>query len=268
MSTGPFKPDNNRVEGLRWILLIIGLLIVGGIYYFGTRRDRAQARAERQQAADPASDPVPRADPAQRSAEPLDENLERELNRLGQLINEDWQPGSPGDAGAHPQAAAPAQEPEGAPVDLPSNPDKIVTLLLLYRGGGQLNGREIAEAAEKVGLTFGDHHIYHRVQTGDGHQSPIFSMANVVNPGTFDRDRPDHQNTPGVCLFLTLPNQLSALDAWDAMLAAGRRLSELLDIELLDENQSSLSRQRTASIREEMREYDRTHSFEPRPGTQ
>jgi len=41
------------------------------------------------------------------------------------------------------------------------------------------------------------------------------------------------------------------------MLATGQRLADILNTELVDETQSTLSRQRTMSIREEMREYDR-----------
>ena len=56
---------------------------------------------------------------------------------------------------------------------------------------------------------------------------------------------------------LTLPNQMSALDAWDTMQAAGRRLADLLDAELLDDSQSSLTHQCIAHTRDQMREYDR-----------
>ena len=63
--------------------------------------------------------------------------------------------------------------------------------------------------------------------------------------------------TPGVTLFMTLPGPVSALDAWDAMLATGQRLAELLDADLMDDNQCLLTRQRIAQIREEMREFDR-----------
>ena len=58
---------------------------------------------------------------------------------------------------------------------------------------------------------------------------------------------------------MTLPGPLPALDAWDAMLATGRRMAEVLHAELLDEDRSPFTRQTEAQVREEMREYDRTH---------
>ena len=59
---------------------------------------------------------------------------------------------------------------------------------------------------------------------------------------------------------MTLPGPAHALDAWDAMLATGRRIGEILHAELMDEDRSPFTRQREAQIREEMRDYDRRKS--------
>lgn len=223
------------MEALRWILLGIGLVILGGIYYFGTRKT-GQARV----LDEPAGDPPP----------PLDEAMERELERLGQVIAEERS----GASVAESRSAAGSPAPE---TRLPDEPEKISSLLLRCRGRARLSGKEIADAAEKVGLTFGDRDIYHRMMDQGDESVVVFSMANLMNPGTFDREQPSLQLTPGLCLFMVLPNPLGALDSWDAMHAAGQRLSSLLDVDLMDENASSLSRQRIAHIRDEMRAWDR-----------
>ena len=44
------------------------------------------------------------------------------------------------------------------------------------------------------------------------------------------------------------------------MLATARRMSEILNAEMLDEERSPFTRQREAQVREEMREYDRRQS--------
>ena len=56
------------------------------------------------------------------------------------------------------------------------------------------------------------------------------------------------------------PGAGNALDAWDSMLATARRMSEILNAELLDEERAHFTRQREAQVREEMREYDRQKS--------
>ncbi len=228
---------------LRTILIIIGIIILVSIYLIGTRNERARRKQD-----------LPDIDKAFRSRDeagtdqPLDEGLAEELNRLGSIINADR-----GGAVEQSDATGPAAS-EVAHTEIPNQPDKIVNLFLLCQKGHFLDIKRIHEAAEDVGMTFGDMKIYHRVSIDHDDHTAIFSMANVSNPGTFDHS--EHMLTPGVCLFMTLPNSLSALDAWDTMLATAQRLSTLLEADLLDDSQSTLSRQRIAHIRDEMRQYD------------
>lgn len=137
----------------------------------------------------------------------------------------------------------------------PATDRKIVTLFLRARDGGQITGVSVLDAALKAGLQFGEMNIFHRRH--EGGERSVFSMANLVEPGSFDPTAWNLFESPGLTLFMVLPGPVSALDGWDAMLATGQRLAELLDAELLDDTQSQLSRQRIAQIREDMREYDR-----------
>lgn len=134
-------------------------------------------------------------------------------------------------------------------------PDKIITLYIRARTGRKISGVELLDAAIKTGLQFGQRKIFHRTQ--EGQAEPLFSMANLVKPGNFDPGSWNVFETPGVALFMTLPGPITALDSWDAMHAAGQRLAELLDAELLDDHRARMSRQRIAQMREDLREYDR-----------
>ena len=134
-------------------------------------------------------------------------------------------------------------------------PPKVVTLYLRARGERLISGLTLLDSAIKAGLRFGEMKIFHRRHQGA--DKPVFSMANITRPGSFDPSGWNLFETPGVTLFLTLPGPVSALDAWDAMLATGQRLSELLEADLMDDSQCLLTRQRISQIREEMREFDR-----------
>ena len=131
----------------------------------------------------------------------------------------------------------------------------IVTLYVRARDDRQISGLSLLDAAIKAGLRFGEMKIFHRRHRGE--PRPVFSMANIKRPGSFDPSGWNLFETPGVTLFLALPGPVSALDAWDAMLATGRRLSEILDADLMDDAQCLLTRQRIGQIREQMREFDR-----------
>ncbi|HTV86495.1 MAG TPA: cell division protein ZipA [Dyella sp.] len=164
-----------------------------------------------------------------------------------------------------PVAPAPAPAPRVPPrSDLGKRPaqvpvERIVSLFVIAREGHAFNGADLIVAAEKAGLEYGDMGIYHRLVDGKRELGPIFSVANMLKPGSFDLTRLDALRTPGLSFFMALPGPVAALDAWDAMLPTAQRLAELLDGQVLDEERNALGRQRIAHIRDELRGWDREH---------
>jgi len=146
--------------------------------------------------------------------------------------------------------------------------DKIVSLYVAARAGAQLRGADIVVAAEKAGLVYGHMNVFHRLVEGHPERGPIFSVANILKPGSFDMANIQSLETPAIAFFLTLPAPVPALDAWETMLPTAQRMAELLDGVLLDEQRNALGRQRIAHIRDELRAYDRQHEAPPpiRPG--
>jgi cell division protein ZipA len=137
--------------------------------------------------------------------------------------------------------------------------ERIVSLFVVAREGHHFNGTDLIVAAEKAGLEYGDMGIYHRMVDGKRELGPIFSVANMLKPGSFDLSRLDALRTPGLSFFMALPGPITALDAWDTMLPTAQRLAELLDGQVLDEERNALGRQRIAHIRDELRGWDRDH---------
>jgi len=140
-------------------------------------------------------------------------------------------------------------------------PEKIVTLYVQRREGRRINGSELLDAAIKAGMEFGEMNIFHRLH--EGATEPVFSMADLTAPGHFDPSNWNVFDTSGVTFFMTLPAPVSALDAWDAMLATASRVGELLEADVLDDARCRVNRQRIAQLRESMREYDRRHGLKP-----
>lgn len=163
----------------------------------------------------------------------------------------EWLEADPVREAAASETVAPERDDAGAP--------KIVTLYVRARGDRQISGLSLLDAAIKAGLRFGEMKIFHRRHRGA--TRPVFSMANITRPGSFDPSGWNLFQTPGVTLFMTLPGPVNALDAWDAMLATGKRLAELLDADLMDDAQCLVTRQRIAQIREDMREFDRKNGL-------
>ncbi len=141
--------------------------------------------------------------------------------------------------------------------------DKIVSLYVAARAGQVLRGEDIVVAAEKTGLIFGHMNVFHRLIEGHPERGPIFSMANIMQPGSFDMANIREMETPAIAFFLTLPAPVSALEAWEKLLPNVERMAELLNGVVLDDSRNTLGRQRIQHIREELRAYDRQHEAPP-----
>lgn len=225
-------------------LAVIGLLLLVAVAYFG-RSGRA-ARAPRESRA--RREPKLGFEPGPAEPTALD---------TGHVPPAAERPGGP-------QGAA-----ERADTRLGARPDgsfdRIVTLYVAARAGRMLHGSDLVVAAEKAGLVYGHRDIFHRLVDGHPEQGPIFSVANLLQPGHFDLERIGQMQTPGIGLFMTLPGPLPALHAWETLLPTAQRLAELLDAVVLDEDRNALGRQRIAHLRDEMRAYDRKRERENRP---
>jgi len=225
---------------LRVIVAVIGVLVLALIYFFG--RPRRPGQGERRAAKRAEDD---RIEPTLGSVEgepeqgELDMSLRAELDRLGQ--GNAARPAARSSVGVRPDRKI----------------ERIVTLFVAARPGENLAGSDVVVAAEKAGMQFGDMGIFHRLVSGKAGEGPVFSMANMVKPGSFDMTRLDSLETPGVTLFMTLPGPLPALDAWEMLLPTAQRLAELLDASVLDEERNALGRQRIAHLRDELRAWDR-----------
>jgi cell division protein ZipA len=86
---------------------------------------------------------------------------------------------------------------------------------------------------------------------------PIFSIASLLEPGTFSPATMLHAAYPGVALFAVLPGPVSGHHALDDLMATARSLADRLGGNLLDDRGAMLSVQRMAQIREEITAFER-----------
>jgi cell division protein ZipA len=205
------------MDGLRWLLLLFGLLVIVGIYFY-SRREKSKASA---------------------AAEQQTERLEPVLEDRSADFTE------PGDD---------TPPPDTAEDDVREVPQKIVTLRLVGREKMQFAGDELILSMRGIGLRHGKFGIFHRYD-GNDEQRTIFSAASLVEPGSFDLANIKDQQIPGISLFMVLPGPVDGVEAFDLMMTAARALAQTLDGELLDESGSTLSIQRERYLREEIIQY-------------
>ena len=129
---------------------------------------------------------------------------------------------------------------------------KVITLFLHAKDGLQFDWHQIKDAAAKAGLEYGEDHLFYRYRRIGNEQEMLFLVANMLKPGVFDVDL----RTTGLAFIMQVPGTMNALDMWDTMFPVATRMTEILDGYLTDENHSAFSRQRIASMREEMRQFE------------
>src|SRR5690606_25939388 len=231
---------------LRIGILVAGALLMLAIWYFGSRPRKEQQGRRRES-------PAPAA--AARREPQLDDDGEGEGAEAagGEVSQPELGLGDP----------APAASTSTLGKREIQDFDKIVSLYVAARAGSVLRGEDIVVAAEKTGMVFGHMNVFHRLLEGHPDRGPVFSMASIIKPGSFDMATIRELETPAIAFFLTLPAPVPALDAWEKMLPTVQRMAELLDGVVLDDSRNALGRQRIAHIRDELRAYDRQHEAPP-----
>lgn len=224
---------------LRIGIVAAGALLLVAIYFFGRPRKPSQGRKRRDEPAERSS---PRSEP--HVAADARGDVAFGQNEIPQ------------------DTAPPPSGPEVGKRDR-EDFDKIVTLYVAARSGQVLRGPDIVVAAEKAGLSYGYMSIFHRLVDGRADSAPIFSVANIKKPGSFEMAEIQSLETPAIAFFLTLPAPIAALDAWEKLLPTAQRMAELLEGVVLDESRNALGRQRIAHIRDDLRAYDRQHEAPP-----
>ncbi|MDV2451545.1 cell division protein ZipA [Xanthomonas hortorum] len=226
-------------------ILIAGLLLVAAIFLFGRPKKSPQGRRVDKDEGQPRErrEPVISGEPGVEG-----DRFERtEGAEQSELNLDDADAAGGNDVGKRPN----------------QDFDKIVSLFVAAKAGQVLRGEDVVVAAEKTGLVFGHMNVFHRLVEGHPERGPIFSMASILKPGSFDMANIREMQTPAIAFFLTLPAPMTALDAWEKMLPTVQRMAELLDGVVLDDSRNALGRQRVAHIRDELRAYDRQHQAPP-----
>lgn len=144
--------------------------------------------------------------------------------------------------------------------DMPIHVDgleEVIVLNLMARTGEVFDGVQLDKALASCGFRFGDMNIYHRYEQHVGRGPLLFSIANVVEPGTFDPDNLDAFTTPGVCMFMKLPGPKRSVHSFELMVECGRKIVTLLDGELKDEHHSVMTQQTIEHYRQRVLDFDR-----------
>ncbi len=138
-------------------------------------------------------------------------------------------------------------------------PEALVVHLLAVHGA-RMPGRQLLQALLESGLRYGEMRIFHHHRVGSAQSTkPVlqYSVANAVEPGTFDIDAMEEETFAGITFFLTLPGPDEPLKVLESMLAVARRIADTLNAELKDETRSVLTQQTIEHMRQRVQDFER-----------
>lgn len=189
---------------------------------------------------------------AEQQAElPFEEANEPQLN-FSALAEDEARPDEHFSAADEQRVAA---EPEQQAA--PSEPAEVLILYVLLPEHAEMKGPDLLSALLTLGFKYGDMDIFHRHIDSAGSGAVLFSLANMFNPGTFDLENIDKLSTRGVSLFMTLPGPGEALQNFNLMHNAAKKLADEFGGQVLDGQRSVLTVQTVRHYVDKIREFQR-----------
>lgn len=236
------------MDTLRIILIVGGIALIVGIYLWDRIQSRRRDELGRWQdieieQQEGQSDPLLSNDnpfdddwevrpiPARRDDSSMDDSLDG-LKGIVALSSEDIV-----------EEEATDGQPEG----------EVLILSLMAGENNTFNGMQLLDAMEVCGLHHGEMGIFHYTDL-DTNQT-LFSIANVLEPGSFDLDTIGELETPGLALFMRLPAPIDGEKALLTFVQQAKRLKEQLNGRLTDSQRRELSRETLDELKETARRY-------------
>ena len=133
-----------------------------------------------------------------------------------------------------------------------SGPESLLIILYIMSPKGHVfAGEGIHAVMTSAGLVHGEHQIYHYMEN----DMSVFSIANAIEPGYFDLSRLQNTTTPGLAVFMQLPGPMECRKAFDRLIEISQRLATALSGELCDEHRVSLTQQTITHLKEKVDAY-------------
>ncbi|TCN73936.1 cell division protein ZipA [Vibrio crassostreae] len=166
--------------------------------------------------------------------------------------NETFTPGEP-------VVAKAVVTPQSGPVE-EAKPDEelgleVIVLNVHCAGEIPFVGTDLFRSMENNGLTYGEMSIYHCFAQSSDEPKVIFSVANMMQPGTLEHDDPADFTTKGISFFMTLPCYGQADQNFNVMLSAAQKIADDMGGNVLDESRNLMTPNRLSDYRKQIRDF-------------
>lgn len=216
------------MSDLRLVLLLVGALVIALIWLLDVRRERN----------------------AQRHRTVLRHRAQADDRGERRYAAGDPDPGHDGDVADLPPMSPTGDRTGAEPETEPAVPAPTNFIAIHVKAAAQtpFAVQAVFDAAESAGLVYGDRQIFHMPGV-ERSGAPLFSVANMLEPGTFPRDdtaRP----TRGLTLFMCLPTEAEPGMVLDLMLHTAELLAASIGGTVYGPDHRPLDTNRAAALRQ------------------
>lgn len=238
-------------DTVRIILLVVGAIIIAGVYVWGrfkprfldlmARRDefnKLTVEKDRSVRAESGSD---EESGGQTTGEPA---VEEEIRAYTGRIE-----------GARVSAS---QDTNGSPQEVDKERAMglgapfIIQLSVVSEGREWFRGEDLRDALINLDLVYGEMGIFHRYDPE--YREPLFSVASLVEPGTFPVSDMGSFRCPGVVFFFQPAKVPNPMEVFDDLVDTCRALAAVLGGTIRDQNRARVNETAIVQMRERLAE--------------
>lgn len=151
------------------------------------------------------------------------------------------------------QTAKPTEEPAAAE---PTQDEMQVIVLNVHCAGNEpFVGTKLFDSMQQNGLLYGEMDIFHRHADLSGTGKILFSVANMMHPGTLKHDDPADFTTKGISFFMTLPCFGDADHNFKLMLKTAQQIADDMGGNVLDDARNLMTPDRLAAYRKQITDF-------------
>jgi cell division protein ZipA len=154
-----------------------------------------------------------------------------------------------------PQADMVAQKPRAADESF-----EVIVLNVHCAGSEPFWGTKLFDSMQQNGLLYGEMDIFHRHADLSGTGKVLFSVANMMQPGTLAHGDPAQFSTKGISFFMTLPCYGEPEQNFKLMLRTAQQIADDLGGNVLDDSRNLMTPDRLVSYRRQIQQFKATHA--------
>lgn len=150
-----------------------------------------------------------------------------------------------------------SDSPEASSTSVEKEEDSFEVIVLNVHCAGEepLLGTKLFDSMQQNGLVYGEMDIFHRHADLSGTGKVLFSVANMMQPGTLAHGDPADFTTKGISFFMTMPCFGDAEQNFKLMLKTAQQIADDLGANVLDDARNLMTPNRLDSYRAQIQDF-------------